>query len=243
MGEFRAEEAQTPNNSTEMQTMIGWVRKSLCRFKRAQDVIDKREYAPGQKVTSVMAHAGDNRAHGCPFVLDAINAGQFFIEQSSLGEADESGIETLIQSQIPVFKQRLPAYDPVQTGKPCPQASLLKTDLFFFPNVDALSNCPLLFRVLNKLKPSYMQNGMMLGEFFPGYKSGSLYNPGYNALAAPYPAFAIRYMVAGDSLFAQSALHKPLYEAYFPPLWDPVMPRNLEFPEALPVVAEAHALL
>ncbi len=216
MEEFLAAEGRA--QSTELRVMIKWVRVALCTYRAAQQVVGHRAYAPGKLVTSAMAaNPRDKRAHGCPFVLDSIDARLFFIEQSSLGDSDEAAIETLIGSQIDDFKNRTPAYDPLKTRQPSPNSSLLKTYLTVFPNIDAHNQCPLIFRVLSKLKAEFMRNGMMLGEFFPKYKSNSLYaGNSYHALTAPYPAFAVRYMVADDRIFATQAPYLSLYEAYFP---------------------------
>lgn len=55
MGEFLAVEAQLAKQSTEMRAMIGWVRKALCKYKTAQNVVGHRIHAPGQTVTAAMA--------------------------------------------------------------------------------------------------------------------------------------------------------------------------------------------
>jgi hypothetical protein len=217
MEEFLAAEGRR-TQSTELRVMIKWVRVALCNHRAAQQVVNHRAYAPGKLVTSAMAaDPRDRRAHGCPFVLDSIDARLFFIEKSLLGDADEAAIETLIGSQIDDFKNRVPAYDPAKTQQASPNSSLLKTYLTVFPNIDARNQCPLMIRVRDRLKADFMKNGMMLGEFFPKYKSQSLYaGNSYHALSAPYPAFAVRYMVADDRIFATQPPYKSLFEAYFP---------------------------
>ena len=121
-------------------------------------------------------------------------------------------------AQIDDFKHRPPAYDPLATGTPSPSSSLLKTYLTLFPNVDPQNQCPLLIRVRDKLKPEFMKNGMMLGEFFHGNQQPSLYGgPKFKPLSAPISSFAIRYMVEGDRLFATTPQFQALHGAYFPP--------------------------
>jgi hypothetical protein len=218
MEEFLEVEARLPAGKGSMRSMICWVRTALCKYRSAQNIIGNRKDAQGGAVTAAMAaDPNDKRAHGCPFVLDSIETKQFFIAKSLLGDNDEAEIEMLVHDQIDDFKNRHPAYDPVITHQPCPGASLFKTDLIFFPNVDDQNGCQLVIRVRDNLKEEFMKNGMMLGEFFPSNKSGSLYNPKYHALTAPIPAFAIRYMVADDRIFATKPPFKALYELYFPP--------------------------
>ena len=193
--------------------------QSPLRRESRQTVVGNREFHPGQKVTQAMADADDRRAHVCPFVLSSIEAHQFFIEQSPLGDASEADIERKLVSQIPDFKNQPPPYDPVPSNQPAPQTHLLKTFLTFFPNVTATrsAGCDLVLRLHARLKAGFMHHGMMIGEFFPYYRSGSIYaGNGYNASTAPYPAFAIRYMAWHDHLFTQDPAYQPLYKAYFP---------------------------
>ena len=199
-----------------MQSMQAWVRKYLCGICPAQQVEGRREYAPNQFVDKKMIRARDRRAHVCPFIELSLNADLFWIEESDL--SDRKSIEDLLTAQIDRFKADSPAYDPTTTNTPAPDPQQLKTYLTFFPNVRDIGNDtqPSIKDIHLKLKPTFMDNGMMIGESFNTYESHSIYNPKgrFHSLSSPYPALAIRYMVWHDRIFAGQWRNK--YERFFP---------------------------
>lgn len=55
--------------------------------------------------------------------------------------------------------------------------------------------------VQSVLKPEFVSQGMMIGEFWPGHTMPGLHNQSFRPLAAPVPMLAIRHMVVSDLLF------------------------------------------
>jgi hypothetical protein len=218
--EFTAVEQSLSGRSYHMIAMVKWVR-NLCVPRKGHPVVGNRHFPPGSDVTQRMFDRKEKAAHVCPFVEDSINARLFGIEESLLGDSDISTIEALILSYIGIFKQAPPAHDPVPLHQPATLPALLKTTLTIFPNINSTKSASAV-AILNlhkKLKPEFMRNGLMLGEFAPNYRSGNIYSPGHppNVSSAPTPSLAIRYMAQHDEIFTPiSHPCRPFYDAYFP---------------------------
>ncbi|MGW1073417.1 DUF6875 domain-containing protein [Streptomyces sp. NPDC002537] len=56
-------------------------------------------------------------------------------------------------------------------------------------------------RVHDRLKPEFVGDGMMLGEFFPGHPGPGLHNPAFRPLHSDTPLLVARSMVANDLPF------------------------------------------
>jgi hypothetical protein len=74
------------------------------------------------------------------------------------------------------------------------------------------------------LKPEFVEQGLMLGQFYHGcpFEEGAIYAPEYKSiiLSSPVPAFAIRYMVRQDNVFNLHPKAAPwvsaAYKKFFP---------------------------
>ncbi|WP_340540218.1 DUF6875 domain-containing protein [Nocardioides sp. GXZ039] len=71
--------------------------------------------------------------------------------------------------------------------------------------------------IQQRLKPEFMSEGHMIGEFHPGPPDRpGLWNPDFRPFHAPVPILAIRHMVAADVPFVtDSNVHLDLYLARF----------------------------
>lgn len=67
---------------------------------------------------------------------------------------------------------------------------------------------PLIERIQRKLKPSFVEMGMMIGEFHPMSNAIGLRNPDFRPLRSPIPLLSIRNMVEIDFAFL-SRPHDP----------------------------------
>lgn len=54
---------------------------------------------------------------------------------------------------------------------------------------------------LERLKSTFVESGLMLGEFYPGCPQSGIRNPHFRALESPVPLMAIRDMVLTDLVF------------------------------------------
>ena len=82
-----------------------------------------------------------------------------------------------------------------------PQAEL-KTILILFPDLPAAAMPELIDRTQSALKPAFVPNGLMIGEFHPTPpEQPGLWNPDFRPLRSPVPLLAIRQMVPSDLPF------------------------------------------
>lgn len=204
-----------PTRTPEMEGMQKWVEKFICGTFRPQSVVGNRVDDYGLTVTQLMFDNKNRWAHVCPFIRDSLDYDQFWIKESDLDNEAPDAIEQLLREQIEEFKQCPPAFDPIAEGKGAQLPILWKTFLIFFPRFMHFSRgaVPLIDGLHSKLKPIFVQAGLMLGQFYAGCPVGAVYNPAWpNVLTSPYPAFAIRYMAKHDKLFITT--NSPEYESY-----------------------------
>jgi hypothetical protein len=83
-----------------------------------------------------------------------------------------------------------------------------KAILIVFPSLST-DDAALIDQVQFELKSSFVEEGMMLGEFHEQNESPGLRNPDFRPLRSPIPMLAMRYMVETDLPF----LHRSLYPA------------------------------
>jgi hypothetical protein len=60
-----------------------------------------------------------------------------------------------------------------------------------------------------KLKPNFVEEGLMLGEFHLRNNATGLHNEHFFPLRTPYPCLAIRHMVPSDIVFLNPAEFPP----------------------------------
>jgi hypothetical protein len=78
---------------------------------------------------------------------------------------------------------------------------MLHATLILFPDVSSEEAPDLIDRTKEELKHSFVQQGLMLGEFHGRNESQGLHNPNFRPLRSPIPMLAIRRMVSSDFIF------------------------------------------
>ncbi|GGX62793.1 DUF6875 domain-containing protein [Streptomyces hiroshimensis] len=86
-----------------------------------------------------------------------------------------------------------------------------KTVVLVLPGVAAAT----VVRVHDRLKPEFVAEGMMLGEFFPGHPGPGLHNPGFRPLHSDTPLLVARSMVGNDLPFLTERRYPPARRAGF----------------------------
>jgi hypothetical protein len=77
--------------------------------------------------------------------------------------------------------------------------------LLIFPDIHIEDTSKLIDSVQQKLKPLFVESGLMIGEFHKRNESPGLHNPNFRPLRSPIPLLAIRFMVEADLPFLVSA--------------------------------------
>lgn len=70
-----------------------------------------------------------------------------------------------------------------------------------FPALAPAASAEFMITTHRRLKPAFLKNRMMLGEFYPGCPKPGLHNPSFRPLHAPLPLLVIRAMVEPDLRF------------------------------------------
>jgi hypothetical protein len=86
---------------------------------------------------------------------------------------------------------------------------MLHATLILFPDVSPEEAPDLIDRTKEELKSSFVERGLMLGEFHRRNESPGIHNPNFRPLRSPIPMLAIRHMVSSDFIF----LNRPDYDA------------------------------
>ena len=76
--------------------------------------------------------------------------------------------------------------------------------LLIFPDIDLEDAPKLVDSVQQKLKPLFVESGLMIGEFHKRNETPGLHNPNFRPLRSPIPLLAIRFMVEADLPFLES---------------------------------------
>ena len=130
----------------------------------------------------------------CPFVKNAVdshNALFFSVESIS------SGCE--FEKLENVILQRLVQYRNLSVDS---QAENYKALMILFPELEDCAETSLLIdKIHKKLKPIFVRDYLMLGQFYPSCNESGLHNPDFRPLTSPIPLFVIREMQVLDLPF------------------------------------------
>jgi hypothetical protein len=199
-----------PSASRVMQRTKGWIERYICNRHPKQAVVGHRKNTAGATVQQFEYDNNFPAAHVCPFVLDSINQKYFWLEESAILPSNSSGIEQLLLSQIPLFKATSPAHDCSTSGKAASYPVYLKTFLTVFPAFTQIARQQtkqIIDDIYAKIRSAFIQEVLMLGQFYPSCDVSAVYNPSWNTPGplgvTPYTSFAVRYMAQHDHLFIQ----------------------------------------
>lgn len=79
--------------------------------------------------------------------------------------------------------------------------SVYKTILILLPEVSSDKFASIIDATQKKLKPAFLKDHLMIGQFHPLSEESGVQNPGFRPLKAPVPMLVIRYMTSGDIVF------------------------------------------
>ncbi|MEB3357026.1 MAG: hypothetical protein VKK04_09885 [Synechococcales bacterium] len=128
----------------------------------------------------------------CPFVPRALqqNTVYFSAVPANGGSVDE--LTALVATYCHTFLELEPKTGPL---------SVYKSILLIFPDVETQNAGDLIDVVQQNLKPLFVDQGLMIGEFHGRSNSPGLHNPIFRPLRSPIPMLAIRFMAESDLPF------------------------------------------
>jgi hypothetical protein len=142
----------------------------------------------------------------CPFVATSTrNQIAWFVEVP--GDIEQrSDVEAVLHELRETFLRLEPS-----SG----QEALFKTIIIVFPDMAPENAQDFIDKVQFDLKPSFVEEGLMLGQFHPASEQPGIHNPEFRPLRSPIPMLVIRYMVQKDLLFLQGDDYSPIKRIQF----------------------------
>ncbi len=128
----------------------------------------------------------------CPFVPQALKSNSIRLTAIRAKNLESSQVEEIVLGYLDTFQELEPR---------AREAGLNKVILLVFPDVHIDDTDKLIDGVQQKLKPLFVEQGLMLGEFHNRTDSPGLHNPNFRPLRSPIPLLAIRFMVESDLPF------------------------------------------
>jgi hypothetical protein len=127
----------------------------------------------------------------CPFVPTALGSDTIWIAEMAEATPTHERISAIMVKYLHLFQQTEPTSNP---------EALNKAFLVVFPSL-INDDTTIIDKVQDSLKASFVEKGLMLGEFHARNESPGLRNPSFRPLRSPVPMLAIRHMVESDLPF------------------------------------------
>lgn len=128
----------------------------------------------------------------CPFVPEALELDTVWLTVVHTSRAEREQVERVVAGGVDLFLGLEP-----RAG----ERSLFKALLIIFPRIAQEEAADFIDGVQRRLKPVFVERGLMLGEFHRHNATPGIYNPAFNPLRSPVPMLAIRSMVESDLIF------------------------------------------
>ena len=139
----------------------------------------------------------------CPFMPGAVQRNLVHIASSDL--EDEPAITEMMDHLRGVFASA--------SSRSAGNNALFSAFIVLFPKLADDTGAKVISRVQKSLKPAFVKQGFMIGEFYPGCPATGLHNLDFRPFDAPVHSLAIRHMTVFDAPFLVG--HDDLVEAYY----------------------------
>jgi len=139
----------------------------------------------------------------CPFTAPAVQLGQIW---AAVAPKTIDTIESL--TQISLQGKKFFQNAPENESEP----KYYKAAMILFPHLNTHQGHTIIETIQRQLKPVFLADGLMFGQFYQGCPEPGLSNPMFRPLFSPIPLLAIRYMVASDIAFLK---HDPNMMEYY----------------------------
>jgi hypothetical protein len=139
----------------------------------------------------------------CPFVPFSLESDSIYLAKIDQANLDAASVTKIIKKFGDLFLQK--------TG--CKHAKNLNNA--FIIVFTSLNKIDLVDEVQDALKPYFVEQGLMLGEFHSNNDGAGLRNPAFKPLRSPVPLLAIRHMVDSDLPFMISSKYSIEERTFF----------------------------
>jgi Domain of unknown function (DUF6875) len=142
----------------------------------------------------------------CPYVRAALRTNTIWFTEVHTERADAEVLDARLIELAGSFADLDPVQEALATGK-----ALLIT----FPDVRAEDAKELLGGMLRRVKPAFVDAGLMLGPVFPDNEIPGAHNPAFRPMRGPVPLVAIRVLVETDLPFLDRPIDPPHLRARY----------------------------
>ena len=125
----------------------------------------------------------------CPYAGSSIKKNLFRVAFVRGNNLDHNWMVSLLEEIAAAFPALPPADGP---------ESIYKAVVVVFPEVTEFAQID---AVQAECKTTFVERGLMVGQFYPGHQQGGLRNPYFKALDGPFAMLAVRHMVVTDYPF------------------------------------------
>ncbi|MBD2677175.1 MULTISPECIES: DUF6875 domain-containing protein [Nostoc] len=131
----------------------------------------------------------------CPFVPHSLRSNNIRLAVIRTKDLYPEQIENIVKRYRDIF---------LEMDVKEHELKLSKAFLLIFPDIHIEDATKSIDNIQQKLKPLFVESGLMIGEFHKRNQSPGLHNPDFRPLRSPVPLLAIRFMVEADLPFLQS---------------------------------------
>ncbi|MFN6562381.1 MAG: DUF6875 domain-containing protein [Nostoc sp. ChiSLP01] len=131
----------------------------------------------------------------CPFVPHSVRSNNIRLAVIRTKDLYPEQIENIVKRYRDIF---------LEMDVKEQESKISKAFLLIFPDIHIEDASKTIDSIQQKLKPLFVESGLMIGEFHKRNQSPGLHNPDFRPLRSPVPLLAIRFMVEADLPFLQS---------------------------------------
>ncbi|MFC9892197.1 DUF6875 domain-containing protein [Nocardia sp. NPDC127579] len=150
----------------------------------------------------------------CPYVGPSIRRDLMWIGQIPGAHPRPAAVRRVLADALALF----PELPPAEGG-----AAALRTLITALPD---LNEYTLIDELHAELKTSFVEQGLMLGQFYPGCDQPGLWNKEFHPLDAPIPMLVVRTMMATDFPFL---LARPEWMTAYVKKFAPGLPAHVRY--------------
>lgn len=142
----------------------------------------------------------------CPFLPRALK-----LEAIRLGVVRTKGLQLSdIEALVRQYRDEFLVLEPCRG-----ELAMYKAIMLIFPDLEAEADACLVDQIQQRLKPFFVKEGLMIGEFHQWNETPGLHNTHFRPLRSPIPMLAIRFMVESDLPFLDRITDDPQMRAHY----------------------------
>jgi len=128
----------------------------------------------------------------CPFVRPALDKETLWLSPLLKSSYRDGSPGPVILDHLDWFLELEPSVG---------EDAIYKTILFVLPDVTPEEHVSIIDATQAQLKPKFVEQGLMFGQFHPDCEEGGVRNPDFRPLRSPVPLLVIRKMTTFDFMF------------------------------------------